>query len=1074
MNAFKKFTTNIRIALFSALVIALVLVLIFLVIIFRLRSNAIEDSNQKAVLVSKEVKHSIEEFFHDAFLISNLNIENFLKYRQQGIPRKMAYQFMENSISKRSSFLAYWTMWEPNAYDQADDKYMDDPLHDPYGHFAMTYYYFRGQITVEINDSADYLEDYYSIPAKLKRPIILDPYHYQYHGNEKVYYETSLINPIMVKDTFLGVFGIDFDLNLLQQELQHKKVFASGFVSLLSNSGMLVTHPDPAKVDHKISEFLHPENHNILDSMETGMGFKTQQNSEFLKKPVVRFFYPIYMEYMVAPWYIMIEIPQDEIYNSVKKVQVIALLVLAILLVLLVYLVFILFYDRKNKENLLEAYQKVVQSELNLKIAHQGTLESEEKYRAIFNNANDAIFLMTGDRFIDCNELTLRMFQCQRHEIIGEPPYLFSPEYQPDGSTSYNKALEKIEAAYSGIPQFFEWTHQTLNKKPFDAEVSLTKVIIQDQTFILAIVRNITERKNLEKAHRDEKQFTDQLINSLPASFYLYDMNLKLRRWNHLLVLESGYSPEELEGFEMRNWFKSEKEFENIIGHLKRVMDSSSPLQMEMVLVDKKGNEIPYLVTTEKLDMPDGPMLMGVGQNIAVLVNTRNENRRILSLQNAILEHAGYALIATDTDGIIHIFNKTAEKMLGYLAEEIIDKETPMLFHCSEEVKDLANLLSQKTGETLEPGFDVFVQDARIGNPIACEWTYIHKNGTRFPVLLKVTALYNDAGIITGYLGIAMDITERKNSEKELENYREQLERMVEERTKELSIANKELISSNEELNSLNEQLANQTSKLVSTLSKLKQTQNQLIQSEKLASLGVFTAGIAHEINNPVNYISAGALALLSNIKELRKKFAEQWTDEEMTRQFEEIDFSCHAIETGVEKTTAIISSLRNYSHSGNDSFIEYNVVQCLSDALVLLFNSYKHHIEIITDYPDKILIECIPSKMNQVFVNVINNSIQSIHGNGTIRISAAYVANQGNVLIEIEDSGSGIDPKIKDKIFDPFFTTKEAGKGTGLGLSIVHSIIKNHHGIIQLHSESKKGTKTTIVLPIKQPDHRK
>ena len=144
-------------------------------------------------------------------------------------------------------------------------------------------------------------------------------------------------------------------------------------------------------------------------------------------------------------------------------------------------------------------------------------------------------------------------------------------------------------------------------------------------------------------------------------------------------------------------------------------------------------------------------------------------------LQKAIVEHAGYAIIATTEDGLIRTFNPAAERMLGYAAEDFIGKATPAAFHDPQEVAARASLFAEETGVPLEPGFEVFAIKARLNLPNEYEWTYIRKNGSRFPVLLSITALRNPAGDITGFLGIASDITERKQSEM-----------LIEQRTREL------------------------------------------------------------------------------------------------------------------------------------------------------------------------------------------------------------------------------------------------------------------------------------------------
>jgi signal transduction histidine kinase len=289
-----------------------------------------------------------------------------------------------------------------------------------------------------------------------------------------------------------------------------------------------------------------------------------------------------------------------------------------------------------------------------------------------------------------------------------------------------------------------------------------------------------------------------------------------------------------------------------------------------------------------------------------------------------------------------------------------------------------------------------------------------------------------------------------------------------------------------EEISQKNEQLNLQKEELGETLKNLRLSQFQLIQSEKMASLGQLVAGIAHEINNPVNFISAGVDSLKTNIEEVIQvlELYHNMTPDTAKEKLEEIENLKDKIEynqalseivnlidiikTGTERTTEIIKGLRSFSRMDEDILKITDIHENLNTTLILLRNKYKDRISIEKDYGDLPQIECFQGQLNQVFMNVITNAIDSIKENGTITIRTSK--SNEMIQIRISDTGIGIPDDIRPKIFDPFFTTKEVGKGTGLGLSISHGIIEKHMGRIDVNSTAGNGTEFTISLPIKQP----
>ena len=292
------------------------------------------------------------------------------------------------------------------------------------------------------------------------------------------------------------------------------------------------------------------------------------------------------------------------------------------------------------------------------------------------------------------------------------------------------------------------------------------------------------------------------------------------------------------------------------------------------------------------------------------------------------------------------------------------------------------------------------------------------------------------------------------------------------------------LASSYEEIRTINEDLNVKNENMSLALNELRIAQQQIVQSEKMASIGVLTAGIAHEINNPVNFISSGINSLKKDfddifviINELNKlnfedtdiieklkkinKLKEEYYFNEAT---EAIPQTIEDILIGIERTTEIINGLRIFSKSGDNDFKLFSINEIIDNSLLMLRNKYKDRISVECNYKNDISnIDCNPGQLIQVFINIINNSIDAIEDKGEIIINTKEIKNK--VYVSIKDNGKGMDEETKNRIFDPFFTTKDVGEGTGMGLSIAYGIIEEHFGDIKVKSEIGKGTEFKLIF---------
>ena len=317
------------------------------------------------------------------------------------------------------------------------------------------------------------------------------------------------------------------------------------------------------------------------------------------------------------------------------------------------------------------------------------------------------------------------------------------------------------------------------------------------------------------------------------------------------------------------------------------------------------------------------------------------------------------------------------------------------------------------------------------------------------------------------------DITDHIKAERALRESRDELEAKVEERTADLQSANRALLAERTRQEEL--------------IKKLAEAHTQLLQSEKMASIGQLAAGIAHEINNPIGFVSSNIGTLQHYVDDLfrvvavyeagenelseatRNAIATLKAEVDLTYLHDDVQQLIHESADGLQRVRQIVRDLKNFSHVDSNEMEMADIESGLDSTLNVVWNELKYKADVIKEYGHVPPVRCIPSQLNQVFMNFLVNAAHAIAGHG--RITLRTGADDAWVWVEVEDTGSGIKPEHLDRIFDPFFTTKPVGQGTGLGLSLAYQIVQRHGGRIEVESKVGKGSTFRVLVPRRPGD---
>jgi len=659
--------------------------------------------------------------------------------------------------------------------------------------------------------------------------------------------------------------------------------------------------------------------------------------------------------------------------------------------------------------------------------------------RALFDAIDDAIFVHDLEgRILEANPAACRRLGYTRDEMLRLTTRdIDDPEFAAGFAQRLQTQLTQGRCLCEG-------RHRTKDGRVIPVDINTSAIEMHGRPAVLAVMRDITERKKVEdalrkhaeerecveKALRDSQAFYHSLVECLPQNIFRKDRAGRVTFANGRYCATLKRTLADLLGKTDFDLFPPELA-------AKYWRDDQHVLETGSMLEAVEQHRLPdgtlLYVQVVKTPVRDGAghvagtqcIFWDVTERIRAEQSIAASERRYRQLTEATLD----AIVLADQEGRISLFNPAAERLFGYAAAEVVGHP-------------LTCLMPEEYRPQHEHGLLRYVQ-TRVAH-IVGRTVELHgrrKDGTEFPMELALSAieLASDADrepSALQFLGAIRDLTERNRI------------RAV------------------------------------------------LVQNEKLASIGLLSAGVAHEINNPLAFVAnnlavlerdgKGLLALLEHYESCRARLAE--VDPAAAQRARELageldlpyvrdNLARQLTRTrdGVDRVTRIVHSLRGLARTDVPQHEDTHLPDLVEASLEMIRGRLKRRgVRIELDYDPVSRLRCVATQIGQVLLNLLVNGLQAIEA--TTRqeghcIRVRTRRGDGEMVIDVEDTGCGIDPKNLPHLFDPFFTTKDVGEGTGLGLSITHNIVTGHGGRVEVESELDRGTRFRVRLPLREPE---